>query len=280
MSENAEMWAAWDGPEGDHWADNAERYEATNASYGRGLLAALNLAADSTVLDVGCGTGVVSIEAGRIAREGSVLGLDLSSRMLDRARARAAAEGLDHVRFEQADAQVHRLDEAKYDVATSSFGGMFFADPVAAFANIRRGLRPEGSLAMLAWREFSRQEWILEVRNALAAGRDLPTPPPGAPGPFSLADADITKQRLEAAGYREIKLASVDEPMSFGDADDAYSFLSTSGITRGLTHDLDDDTRAGTLAALRKMLEAHETSEGVRLDSSAWLITATNAGPS
>jgi SAM-dependent methyltransferase len=277
MSANAEMLALWDGPEGDHWADNAERYEATNATYGRTLLAALDLGAHSTVLDIGCGTGVMSIEAGRIAAKGSVLGVDLSSRMLERARSVAAAEGLDHVRFEQADAQVHPFVESAYDVATSSFGGMFFADPVAAFANIRRGLRPGGSLAMLAWRDLLENAWLVEIRSALAAGRDLPTPPPGVQGPFSLADPDIARGRLEAAGYRKVRFSAVDEPMCFGrDADDAYLFLATFGITRGLTHDLDEDTRTAALAALRKVLEANETPDGVLLASSAWLIEATN----
>jgi SAM-dependent methyltransferase len=277
MSTNAEMLALWDGPEGDHWADNAERYEATNAAYDRTLLAALNLGAHSTVLDIGCGTGVMSIEAGRIAAKGSVLGVDLSSRMLARARSIAAAEGLDHVQFEQADAQVHPFVESAYDVATSSFGGMFFADPVAAFANIRRGLRPGGSLVMLAWRDLPRNAWLVELRSALAAGRDLPTPPPGMQGPFSLAEPDIARGRLEAAGFGDIRFSSIDEPMCFGrDADDAYSFLATFGITRGLTHDLDADTRAAALAAMRNLLDKHETSDGVLLASSAWLIEATN----
>lgn len=279
MSANAEMLALWDGPEGDHWADNAERYEATNAAYERTLLAVLDLGADSTVLDIGCGTGVMSVEAGRIATQGSVLGVDLSSRMLARARSVAAAEGLDHVQFAQADAQVHPFVESAYDVATSSFGGMFFADPVAAFANIRRGLRPGGSLAMLAWRDLPSNGWLVELRSALAAGRDLPTPPPGAQGPFSLADPSIATGRLEAAGFGDVRLSPLDEPMCFGrDADDAYSFLLTFGITRGLTHDLDADSRMGALAAMRNLLEKHETSDGVLLDSAAWLIEATNAG--
>lgn len=276
MSANAEMVALWDGPEGDHWADNAERYEATNASYERTLLSTLGLGPRSAVLDIGCGTGVLSIEAGRIASEGSVLGVDLSSRMLARARSVAAAEGLDHVHFEQADAQAHPFDESAYDVATSSFGGMFFGDPVAAFANIGRALRPGGSLAMLAWRDLTENDWLVELRGALAAGRDLPTPPPGVPGPFSFADPEIARARLETAGYRDVRFSALDEPMCFGrDADDAYSFLSTFGITRGLTHDLDEDSRAASLAAMRKLVEAHETPDGVLLSSAAWLIEAT-----
>jgi SAM-dependent methyltransferase len=279
MSGNAEMAAAWDGPEGDHWADHADRYEATSQRYGRALLAALDLAENSAALDVGCGTGASTIEVGRIASAGAVLGVDLSSRMLALGRAAAAADGLGHVRFEQADAQLHPFDAATHDVAISCFGAMFFEDPVAAFANIRRSLRPGAAFVTLAWRDLKRNEWVGALRTALAAGRDLPTPPPGAQGPFSMADREITTQRLHAAGYRDIDFSSVDEPIRFGtDTDDAYSFVSTLGITRGLTADLDGATRTAALEQLHHTLADHETADGVLFSGSAWLITATNEG--
>lgn len=275
MSGNEQMAAAWDGPEGDHWADHAERYEATAEHYRRTLLGAVELTEHSAVLDIGCGTGVSTIEAGRIASAGSALGVDLSSRMLARGRSLAAAEGLGHVRFDQFDAQVHPFDTATYDVAMSSFGAMFFSDPVAAFANIGRSLRPGGSLVMLVWRDLARNEWVEAVRTALAAGRDLPVPPPGAAGPFGLADRRIATQRLEDAGYRHVDFTSIDEPIRFGrDAGDAYSFVSTFGITSGLTADLDTSARDAALERLHRTLEDHETADGVLFRGSAWLISA------
>lgn len=276
---NADMLAAWDGPEGDHWTEHAARYEASSARYRQRLLTAAGLEERSAVLDVGCGAGRSSIEAGRIASAGSVLGVDLSSRMLSLARAAAAAEGLGHVSFEQADAQVHPFSASRYDVAISNFGAMFFDDPVAAFANIRRSLRPDGSLVVLAWRDLDRNEWVSSLRTALAAGRDLPPPAPGAQGPFSMADRDITAARLQAAGYDEIEFISIDEPVCLGlDADDAYPFISTLGITRGLTAHLDDATRSATLGALRQTLEDHQTDDGLLFKGSAWLIVASAKG--
>lgn len=276
-SENAEMAAAWDGPEGDHWVEHADRYEASSRRYREKLLRSLNLTSTSTVLDVGCGTGASTLDTGRVASAGSVLGVDLSSQMLARGRSLASAEGLDHVRFEQADAQVHPFEVEAFDVAISHFGAMFFSDPVAGFANIRRGLRPGGRLVLLAWRELARNEWITAVRTALAAGRDLPSPPPGAPGPSRLADQSIATAGLREAGFGKVDFVSVDEPIWFGaDADDAYSFVSTFGITRGLTADLDPAVRAAALDQLRSSLKDHETSDGVQYGASAWLITASN----
>jgi SAM-dependent methyltransferase len=272
---NAEMAAAWDGPEGAHWAEHAEHYEATGPAYDAALLGAVELRDDSTALDVGCGTGALTRALGRRVREGSVLGVDLSARMLDVGRRAAAAEGLDHVRFVQGDAQVFPFAPATFDTAFSSFGAMFFADPVAAFANIRGALLPGAPMVLVAWRDLDRNEWIREFRHALAAGRDLPTPPPGVPSPFSLADREMTTDRLADAGFVDVTLSSVDEPVTFGrDLEDAWQFVSTIGMARGLTADLDEPTRKAALDRLRRTLEEHETAAGVCFGGSAWLITA------
>ncbi|MDP8936146.1 MAG: methyltransferase domain-containing protein [Actinomycetota bacterium] len=272
---NVEMARAWDGDEGDRWTEHAERYEATGRRVWQRFLDARPVSAADAVLDIGCGTGESTLDAARIARHGTVLGVDLSARMLARARQRAEAEGLTHVRFEQADAQVHPFETHAFDVAISSFGAMFFVDPVAAFANIARALRPGGRLAVLTWRELARNEWLTALREALAVGRQLPEPPPGAPGPFALADPDRVRAVLGAAGFDEVAFQAVDEPIELGaDADDAFSFVRTMGIVHGLTQDLDDATRARALDDVHAMLAAHQREEGVLLGTSVWLITA------
>lgn len=276
---NVEMAAAWDGAEGERWAAHADRYEATGTRYGEALLRAAAVRPTDTILDIGCGTGRSTLELARMAPSGSVLGVDLSAKMLERARTVATKEGLANATFEQADAQVHPFPEGTFDVAVSSFGVMFFADPVAAFANVRRALRPGGRLAVVAWREFADNEWIFAILDALAVGRTLPAPAAGAPGPFGLADGDHTHRILADAGFEHIGIEKVEEPILLGaDADDAFSFVSTFGMTLGLTHDLDDAGRAAALAALHDCLRAHETGDGVRFQGSAWLVRASRPG--
>jgi SAM-dependent methyltransferase len=273
---NVEMAAAWDGAEGEHWAAQADRYEATGTRYGEALLRAAAVRPRDAILDIGCGTGSMTLALARMAPSGSVLGIDLSSKMLAHARSVAEKEGLTNVSFEQADAQVHPFPEHTFDVAVSEFGAMFFADPVAAFANIRRSLVPGGRLVLSAWREFAANEWISSLRDALAVGRTFPMPGAGSPGPFGLADRDQTDGILAAAGFEDISIEKVEEPILLGaDADDAYSFVSTFGMTRGLTHDLDDAGRAAALESLHASLRAHETSAGVLFGGSAWLVRAS-----
>ena len=276
---NAEMAAAWDGPEGDHWTEHAERYESVGPAYWEALAAAVDIQPDDDVLDVGCGTGRSTRDAARLARAGSALGVDLSRRMLDRARRAATAEGLTNVRFEQADAQVYPLGGSVFDVVISIFGAMFFAEPIAAFTNLAGAMRPGGRLGLLAWRQLSDNEWLSAVRAALAAGRDLPTPPVGVPGPFGLADETHTRSVLESAGFVDVAVERFDAPLHFGhDAHDAFAFLSTLGITRGLLHDLDPDTAANAIDQLRHTIAEHESEDGVTFGGSAWVITARSTG--
>lgn len=272
---NADMAAHWDGAEGDEWADNAEQYDNTGRYINDAFNTAVAIHTTDHVLDIGCGTGMTTRDAARAASQGTALGIDLSTRMLDYARTRAAKEGLTNVEFVRADAQVHPLAAGSFDVAISSFGAMFFNDPVAAFANIRRSLRDGGRLALMTWQPFERNEWLTVMFESLGAGRNLPTPSAGHPGPFGLADEAAVRLTLEQAGYTSVELTPLAAPMWFGaDTDAAWEFVLHMGIVRGLTGGLEPAARADALARLHDEVAAHETSDGVLLGASEWVITA------
>ena len=268
---------AWNGAEGEDWAANAPRYEASGRLHRPHLLAAAALADGDQVLDIGCGTGRSTIEAAKLVGRGSALGVDLSAPMLAYAREQAAREGVTNVDFVQADAQIHRFGTASADVLLSETGCMFFGDPVAAFTNIGTALRPGGRVALFVWRELQRNEWIGAIRGAIALGRELPTPPPDAPGhPFSFADPDRVRSTLGAAGFDGVELAPLDEPVDLGaDAEDAFAFFSTNGMVQWLLEGVDEAGRAQAMDNLHAAFKAAETEEGVLLGSSAWVISAT-----
>src|SRR5947208_10200043 len=187
---NADQARAWDGDQGAYWADNAERFDRSVAGYHRPFMAAARVSPPDRVLDIGCGTGQTTRDAARSAGAGTALGIDLSARMVAYARELATREGVANAAFEQADAQVQPFTTESFDVAISRTGAMFFGNPVVALTNVARALRPDGRLVMLTWQALPANEWIRELSGALAAGRSLPTPPPGAPGPFALSDPD------------------------------------------------------------------------------------------
>ena len=272
---NVEMAAAWDGDEGDDWAEDWQRYDRAVAVFQRALVERASIARDAEVLDVGCGNGETTRAAARAAVEGSALGVDLSSRMLARARELAAAEGLSNARFEQADAQVHDFGPSRFDVVVSRFGTLFFADRQAAFSNIAASLRKGGTLVMVAWQDIEHNEWIKAVRGALAEGRALPSPPLGGPGALGLADPDGVRAVLTNAGLANVQIESLSGQFWVGaDAGDAFAFVQRTGMARGLLQGLDDSDRGRALEALQEEIGAHETSEGVVFGSGVWMISA------
>lgn len=270
---NAEQARAWDGDEGAYWADNAEHFDRAVAAYHGPFMAAANLSAEDQVLDVGCGTGQTTRDAARAASSGSALGVDLSARMIDYAGQVGARDGLANVRFEQVDAQFHPFMAEQFDVAISRTGAMFFGEPFAAFTNIARALRRGGRLVLLTWQGLDGNEWIRELSTAMAAGRDLPSPPPDAPGPFALADPERVWAVLGAAGFTDIQLEPHSEAMWFGeDVDDAQRFAL--GLLGWMLDGLDDEGRRRAVDNLRATLAAHDTGHGVLYGSATWTITA------
>jgi len=270
---NAGQVGAWDGNEGAFWATQARRFDETLAHCHGPFLTAAAIRADNRVLDVGCGNGQTTRDVARVAVNGSALGVDLSSQMLALARKTASTEGLANVEFRQADAQIFPFEPATFDVVISRMGSMFFGDPIAAFANLHRALRPAGRLTLLTWQGVTDNEWLSAFRAAAAVGRDLPTPPSDAPGPFALADPDRVRAILEAAGFADIAFQSLHEPMSFGpDPDDAFDFVS--GLTGWMREGLDKPDRDAALAALRTTITEHTDDHGVTYQSATWIIQA------
>lgn len=275
---NAEALRAWDGDDGRYWTDNEQAYDAALARYDPHLFEGAAIARGEYVLDVGCGNGQTTREAARRAAPATAVGIDLSAAMIGRARHRAAADGLANTRFVHADAAVYPFQPWAFDVAISRTGTMFFGEPVGAFANISRAVRPGGRFTQIVWQSAERNPWIGELLAALAAGRELSPPVPGAPGPLSLSDPARVRAILGDSGFVGPTLDAVEEPMYFGpDAEQAFRFVVGQGFTQGLLRDVDDATRARALDALRATLAAHETPQGVLYPSATWMVTARRA---
>lgn len=274
---NVEQAEYWDGSGGEHWVADAERYDRINRRFGERIVPAVAAQPGERVLDVGCGNGALSLAlAPLVAPGGSVLGVDLSGPMLGEARRRAAAAGLGNVSFEKGDAQVAPLAEASFDAAVSRFGVMFFEDPVAAFANVGRALRTGGRLVFACWQELLRNEWLVVPAGAALAYVPMPDlGEPGAPGPFSLADPDRVRSVLGDAGFVDVTVDDVVEPMHMGSSvDDALAFMQGTDMAATLFAEAEEDVVEKAWAAIRDALVPYETPEGVVLKGAAWLVVA------
>ncbi|MGH3993897.1 MAG: class I SAM-dependent methyltransferase [Pseudonocardiaceae bacterium] len=250
-------------------------YDAELRRHNERFRAAADVRPHDRVLDIGCGTGQSTREAARTAVAGSALGVDISARMLDHARRLSDEEGLRNVAYLQADAQVHRFPRAHFDVCISRFGTMFFTDPVAAFTNIARALRPTARLVLLVWQNRERNEWSTEIHRALAGTAAPPPLPAAGQDPFSLADPSTTEGILAASGFGEICFADVHEPVYYGpDSATAYHTVLRLREPQDLLSTMDIEAADYARQRLRATHAAHDTGDGVYFDSRAWIITA------
>ena len=267
----------WDGEEGAHWASEADRYRRMLQAFGDLLVDAAELSPGQVVLDVGCGCGDVSLAAARrIGPTGHVTGVDLSTAMLEIARRRAEQERLDGVQFVREDASAYRAAQPA-DAVLSRFGVMFFDDPVQAFANLHRNLRPGADLRFLCWRELLVNEWMIVPGAAVAEVLPLPTgAEAGAAGPFALADPVHLEEVLRAAGFDRVGIEATEAPMWMGeDAEDAVAFLRVTGMGRALFADAAPAAVAEALERAVAALAPHQGPDGVVLGGAAWLVSAT-----
>jgi SAM-dependent methyltransferase len=227
------------------------------------------------VLDIGCGLGRTTCEAARMARAGSAFGVDISAPAIERARELARARGIRNVTFERADAQVYRFPQGRFDMAISRFGTMFFADPVAAFGNVGRALRPAGRLVMMVWQAHDRNEWAVAIRRSLTGPGESAAVASAGSDPFSLADPPAVTGILEAMGFADVAFTDVHEPVYYGrDVAAALDWVRGFACTREALGRLDPAAAARALGRLREMLAAHMSDNGVWFDSRAWIITA------
>ena len=253
---------------------DADFYDAELRRHNVHFRSAADVRSGDHVLDIGCGTGEATRDAGRAAVNGSALGADISASMVERARRLTEAEGLRNVSYEHGDAQSHRFSPAAFDVCISRFGAMFFNDSVDGFTNIGRALRRGGRLILLVWQHPDLNEWFTAPRHALVGSKPS-VPSASDTEPFSLADPASTRRILTSAGFAEISFTAVHEPVYYGaNSDAAYDAVLRLRHARDLLARLDVATGEHALDRLRAVLEAHDTAGGVLFDSRAWIITA------
>ena len=271
---NVEQAEAWNGASGRHFIEQRERHERMRGRLTARLLAGAQIEDGENVLDIGCGCGDATILAARATRSGRALGADLSQVQVAEARRLAASAGVANARFEVADAQVHPFQAGVFDLVLSNFGVMFFDDPAAAFANLRKALRRGGRLAFLGWRTRDENPFfaIGFAEAAVVLGlRELS----GPSAAFSLADSVATGALLAGAGFGDIDFAKADEPMLIGrDVDDVLEYERASPSATGLLTGLSAAQAAELTRQVRDDLTAHASPGGVTMPGAAWLVTA------
>lgn len=235
------------------------------------------------VLDVGCGFGDTSIQlAEAVGEDGRVFAIDCAQNFVRAAQTRAKAAASRNLEVLCADVQLDALPRG-CDAVYSRFGTMFFSSPVAALRNLRRSLKPGGTLAMSVWRRRQDNPCFYiaqQVVERFVAPEDKNTDAiTCGPGPFSMASADLVSELLLAAGFETPTLQRFDAPMCVGrNLDEAVSFareIGPAGEAIRLASEKAGLHQTEIDAALREAFAPYLHDDGVWATSSTWLVTAT-----
>jgi ubiquinone/menaquinone biosynthesis C-methylase UbiE len=200
------------------WRDQLEPAHAL-------LLEMAALKPDWRVLDVACGTGLISWRAAEaVGGRGAVVGTDISGEMVETARRGAVLRELANVRFERGDAEALPLSDASFDAAVCALGLMYVPDPVQALCEMRRLLRPGGRAAAAVWGARRNCGWaeIFPITDARVASDVCPMF-------FHLGTEDTLAGTFEAAGFADVSSERLAATLCYASPEDALAAVFRGG---------------------------------------------------
>jgi ubiquinone/menaquinone biosynthesis C-methylase UbiE len=280
--ENDEATRAWNGVLFDKFARFKTVLTTGLSRHGETLIARRPPSPGGRVLDVGCGFGDMTRQlAEALGPSGRAVGVDVAQNFVDAASRDAAEAALKNASFFRADVQTDDLG-GPYDAVYSRFGVQFFASPVAALRNMKRALKPGGTVAFVTWRKREDNPWLHVpeqcVRSLISEEEETADAPTCGPGPFSMRGPDLVSDQLKAAGFSEIGFERHDTDICVGrDLDEAIAFamaLGPAGEIMRLAGEVGKQREPEVMAALKSALAGFVTARGVFAPSSTWFITA------
>ena len=271
---NADQAEFWNGAAGRGWVEAQRVLDRMLLPFEELLVRKISRVGPRSVLDIGCGTGSTTIAAARSLGEGGrCVGIDISAPMIALARERASAEGVS-AEFVCADAQVHAFDSSGFDLLVSRFGIMFFDDPAAAFANLRRAARREASLYFLAWRSPEENDFMTAAEHAVKDYLPEMEPRlPGAPGQFAFADRDRVAALLTTGGWHQVSIEAIDVSCSTS-REDLAEYVTWVGPVGRALQAVDESMRQSVLDRAIAAFKPWIHGDMLRFEAACWGIRA------
>jgi len=268
----------WNTVAGPRWVAAPGLRERRNQESLALLLARLGLGGGERVLEIGPGTGALTLPlANAVGEHGRVVAIDISEPMLGLARQRVGERGLRNVTLLLGDAQVFEFERGAFDLATSRMGVMFFADPAAAFRNIGSALKPGGRLVFACWGPLAEnRHWLISYDIAVRhLGQPAP-PPVHAPGPLAFANPDYIRGFLAAAGLDEIVIERAHPTIICGGPEEEAQQALVMGPTARLLEEKKPDaaTSQKIAAEIAAAFAAEAGSGPIRLPATIFLVAA------
>jgi ubiquinone/menaquinone biosynthesis C-methylase UbiE len=226
-----------------------------------GTLAFASLAPGECVLDLACGTGLVTVDAARsVGPSGPVLGTDISGQMIEIARQRALEQQLSNVSFQRMDAETLDLPHATFDVVLCALGLMYVTDPQHAVREWLRVLKPGGRVAIAVWGKRVNCGWspVFPIVDA-EVETDV------CPLFFSLGEPDMLAQLCSDAGFEGVEQRRIATVLSYADADEACDAAFIGGPVALAWSRFDAETRARARARYKHAIAPWRRNQGYRI---------------
>jgi SAM-dependent methyltransferase len=276
--ENETQRRYWNSVAGPRWVATPGFRERRNQESIALLLGRLGITGGENVLEIGCGTGALTLPlATAVGEQGRVVAVDISEPMLEVARQRIREHRLHHVTLLLGDAQVFEFEPAAFDLATSRMGVMFFSDPATAFRNIGGALKPGGRLIFACWAPLEEnRHWLISYDIALRH-LGLPAPAPAhEPGPLAFGDADYIRHVLATAGFAEIMVERAHPTIIGGSPEEEARQALMMGPTARLIEEKkpSEATRQTIVHEIEAAFAAEASSGSIRLPGTIFLTAA------
>ena len=231
------------------------------------------------VLELAAGPGETGFLAAELIRPGgSLVCSDATEEMLDVARARAKELGIENVAFKRIELEWIDLDTASVDVVLCKWGLMFSTDPEASLREVRRVLRPGGRVALAVWDGPPENPWAtIPTRALVELGHTTPLDP-DAPGMFALAPPGRLRGVLEAAGFLDVVVASVEPARAFDSVEEYLAeTLDLSSMFGDLFNPLSDEQRTEVVARVAELAQPYAEADGLLRMPARSLVAAADA---
>jgi SAM-dependent methyltransferase len=265
------MWAA----AAPAWAEHASYSDARGADIAETMLGLAAPQPGERVLELACGPGGLGLTAAvRVAPDGEVVLSDVVAEMTAIASARAGALGLTNVSTRELDLEDIAQPDDSYDVVLCREGLMFATDPRRAVSEFRRVLRPGGRLALAVWGPRERNPWLGIVFDAVSAQLERPVPPPGIPGPFSLADAGELEALLRDSKLTDVAVSELPAPLRAASFEEWWTRTSAlAGPLAGVLAALPDRAVDAITARLQQASSPYQTPAGLEFPGLSLIAT-------
>lgn len=227
--------------------------------------------AGQRLLEIAAGPGDTGFLAAPLLGTGRLVSTDISPGMVEVARKRGEELGIANVEYRVLDAQAMDLEDSSFDGAICRWGYMLMHDPIAAFRETRRVLKPGGRLAFAVFTGPAENPWVsIPVAVMREAGHMLPPSREWTPGILALADRFRLQTTLDAAGFTSTSLELIDMAWTFPSADEYWTFLDQVTALGSVFRALPTAARGGLRALISARVSAFTGPGGLVLPAQCW----------